>query len=63
MLKRRPVITFWIAFGEQLDFSKKNNKICNMGSVEDQKRTYPEFSAEGFTILDQLPFLIQELFL
>ena len=25
------------------------DEIWNMGSVEDQKQTYPQFSAEGFT--------------
>ena len=44
------MITFWIAFGEQFDFSKKGHEICNMGSVEDQKRTNPKFSGEGFNI-------------
>ena len=29
-------------------FEKKNNKICNMGSVEDQKRTCPLFSGDPF---------------
>ena len=47
-LKGRPALTFWIAYGEKLDFLKKYNEICNMGSVEDQKRTYPKFTAEGF---------------
>ena len=45
------MITFWIAFGEQFDFSKKGHEICNMGSVEDQKRTNPKFSGEGFSML------------
>ena len=49
-LKGRPALTFWIAYVEQLDFLKKYNEICNMGSVEDQKRTCPLFSGDPFTM-------------
>ena len=35
-------------------FEKNNNKICNMGSVEVQKRTCPLFSGDPFNIFHNL---------
>ena len=38
-------------------FEKKNNKICNMGSVEDQKRTCPLFSGDPFRLIQNFQIL------
>ena len=48
MLKGWPVITFWIEFGEQLNFSKKKeNEICYMKSEEDQNEHIQSFLARA----------------